>query len=102
MKEGDVLRVMVRGTAVCLVKLQGGLRALEDNCPHQGRSFEGGTCEEGYLICPWHKMRFDPVTGRNKFGMTEAARVLPMEVRNDGVRIALPRKGLVIFGTRLW
>jgi pyruvate oxidase len=102
MKEGDVLRVMVRTTAVCMVKLQGEVHALEDKCPHQGRSFEGGTCAEGHLICPWHKMSFDPVTGRNKFGVTEAVRVFSLEVRNDGIRIALPRKGLVLFGTRLW
>ena len=100
--DGKTLRVMVGGTAICFVRDGGVLRALEDHCPHQGKSFEGGTCEGGYLICPWHKMSFDPVTGRNRFGTTTDARVFPVEERDGEVRIGLPYTSISVFGWKLW
>ena len=50
--EGKLLRVMVGGTAICFVRSAGVLHAVADHCPHQGKSFEAGTCEGGYIICP--------------------------------------------------
>ena len=102
LREGGVLRVSVRGRAICLVNVQGTLHAVEDRCPHQGKSLEGGWCEDGYLVCPWHQMRFDPVTGRNRFGMTEPLGVIPIEIRNNGIFVALPANGFVFLGIRLW
>ncbi len=100
--EGKVLRVMVGGTPICFVRSAGVLRALADHCPHQGKSFEGGTCEGGYLICPWHKMSFDPVTGRNRYGSTTDAQVFPVEERNGEVRIGLPYTSISLFGWKIW
>ncbi len=102
LKEGAVLRVLVRDQGVCFVKLKGTLHALEDKCPHQGKSFEGGTCEGGYLVCPWHKMSFDPVTGSNRYGMTSNAQVYPLEERGGEVRVGLPRGSFTLFGWKLW
>ncbi len=100
--DGGVLRVSVRGRAICLVKLQDKLHAVEDKCPHQGKSFEGGTCEGGYLICPWHKMSFDPVTGRNRYGMTTDVQVFPVEEQEGEVRIGLPYTSISLFGVKIW
>lgn len=102
LRDGAVLRVVVRDHPVCLVKLAGRLHALEDRCPHQGKSLEGGWCEDGHLVCPWHQMRFDPVTGRNRFGMTGPLGVIPVEVRGNEVLVALGGKGFRLFGIRLW
>lgn len=96
------MRVLMSGMAVRFVKRNGVLHALEDKCPHQGKSFEGGTCKDGFLVCPHHKMSFDPATGRNRYGMTENVRVFPVEEHADGVRIGLPAKGFSLFGLRLW
>ena len=100
--EGKLLRVMVGGTAICFVRDAGVLRAVADHCPHQGKSFEGGTCKDGFLICPWHKMSFDPETGRNRFGMTNDVQVFPVEEREGGVHIGLPYTSISVFGWKLW
>lgn len=100
--EGRLLRVMIGGTPICFVRDSGVLRAVVDHCPHQGRSFEGGTCEGGFIICPWHKMSFDPVTGRNRFGMTNDVQVFPVEERGREVRIGLPYTSIRLFGVKLW
>lgn len=102
LEEGLAVRVMVRGTPVCFVKLNGTLHALEDKCPHQGQSFAGGRCAEGDLVCPHHRMRFDPVTGRHRHGMTHDVRVFPVDERGGDVRIGLPYAGFRLFGVRLW
>ena len=100
--EGTTLRVIVRGTAICFVRSAGVLRAVEDHCPHQGKSFEGGKCEGGYLICPWHKMSFDPVTGRNRYAITNDVQVFPVEEIGGTVRIGLPYTSFSLFGFKLW
>ena len=99
---GKVLRVMVGGTAICFVRDAEALRAVADHCPHQGKSFEGGTCVEGYLICPHHKMSFDPVTGRNRHGITTDVQVFPVEEREGEVRIGLRYTSIRLFGWKLW
>ncbi len=100
--EGKTLRVMIGGSAICFVRDSGVLRAVADHCPHQGKSFEGGTCEGGYLICPWHKMSFDPVTGRNRYGSTTDLQVFPVEEREGEVRIGLSYTSISVFGWKLW
>ena len=100
--EGNLLRVKVGGTAICFLRDGGVLRAGEDHCPHQGKSFEGGTCEGGYIICPSHKMSFDPKTGRNRFGMTGDVQVFPVEEREGEVRIGLPYTSISVFGWKIW
>ena len=100
--EGKLLRAMVGGTAICFVRSAGVLRAVADHCPHQGKSFETGTCEGGYIICPWHKMSFDPVTGRNRFSTTNDVQVFPVEEIGRMVRIGLPYTSISLFGVKLW
>lgn len=101
--EGALLRVMVKGRGILFVRMNGVLRALADQCPHQGRSFEGGWCDEGHVVCPWHRFHFDPMTGRNKFGMTSNVEVFPVEELEQGrVRIAFPYTTIRIFGIDLW
>lgn len=102
LSEGSLLRVMVGGTPICFLRDAGVLRAIADHCPHQGKSFEGGRCEGGYVICPWHQMSFDPVTGRNRFGSTADVQVFPVEEREGSVRIALPYTSITVFGWKIW
>ncbi len=100
--EGAVLRVAVGGKNICFARSNGQLYALGDSCPHQGKSFAGGHCEDGFLICPWHRMAFDPATGRNRSGATANAETFPLEHRADGLYIGLPGTGFSLFGIRLW
>lgn len=100
--EGEHVRVLVGGRPLRVVRVRGRLHALLDQCPHQGRSFEGGWCDEGFLVCPWHRFHFDPVTGRSRTGSTANVPVYPVEERPGGVRIGRPYTTLRIFGIDLW
>ena len=100
--EGTLIRAMVKKKAICFVRVNGSLRALLDVCPHQGNSFIGGWCEDGHIVCPHHRMKFDPVTGRNANDATGKAEVFAVEERSDGVYIRLQRPRLRLLGIDLW
>lgn len=100
--EGKMLRVTVNGKTLRFVRLGGTLRAFTDRCPHQGRSFEGGWCEDGHVVCPWHRFHFDPVTGRNKFDATGPLEIFPVEEQPSGIRVGFAYRGLRLFGRRVW
>lgn len=100
--EGEVIRVPVGERALCFARSNSTLFALADSCPHQGKSFESGTCRDGYLVCPWHQMSFDLSTGRNRFGMTANAEVFPLQERGDGLYVGLPGTAFSLFGIRIW
>lgn len=38
--------------------------AFENKCPHQNKSLEGCSINDGAIICPWHKYAFSCETGR--------------------------------------
>ncbi len=99
---GHHLRLRLHGHILRLVRTEAGLFAMEDKCPHQGRSFEGGWCEDGHLVCPWHRFAFDPATGRARRGSTVNIATFPTEQRPDGLYIGLPYGTLRILGVDLW
>ena len=96
--EGQLHRSTVTGDQVCWVRKEGRLHALIDRCPHQGAALSFGWCEDGLLVCPLHRYRFDPVTGRCLDGEGERAEVIPLEIRSDGVYLGRQVVGLRIFG----
>jgi len=102
LREGGLLRVIVQGREVCFVHAGAGLRAVLDQCPHQGKSFQGGWCEEGFLVCPWHQFHFDPNTGRSRHGSTTNLTTFPLENRTDGLYIGFEYTTFSLFGWDLW
>ncbi len=43
----------------------GGVRVMDDRCPHAGGSLSAGHIDDelGCVMCPWHAWPFDPDTG---------------------------------------
>ena len=64
--------------------------ALDNHCPHQGGPLGEGSIEKGLLRCPWHGYDYDPLTGTPPPGFTDAPACFPVEVRADGIYVALP------------
>ena len=88
---GEVTSAVVAGRAVCLARIERGLGALDNRCPHQGGPLGEGTIEDGWLICPWHGYEYDPITGEPPDeGYDDAATPYPVEERAEGVFIELP------------
>ncbi len=102
LEEGAILRVVLRGRGLCLVRHAGGLHALADVCPHQGKRLSGGWMDQGYLVCPWHRFHFDPTTGRARHGVCANAEVFPVRMEGDGVQVGFPYTTLRVFGIDLW
>ena len=71
--EGTMLGVTTpAGERICLIRDGGEVRAVGDECPHQGFALSAGElCGDGTIECVWHGARFDLVTGAVKRGPAE-------------------------------
>jgi nitrite reductase/ring-hydroxylating ferredoxin subunit len=63
--EGTMLGVVTpAGERVCLINDGGEVRAVSDECPHQGFALSSGELVgNGMIECVWHGARFDCRTG---------------------------------------
>lgn len=102
LQEGRLLRTKAGSRALCFVRLAGRLHALADQCPHQGKPLSGGWCEDGWVVCPWHRFHFDPATGKARNGVCANAEVFPLERRKDGWYVGFPYTTLRFLGIDWW
>jgi pyruvate oxidase len=89
--DGRVRPVTVERHTICLTRCGDAYGALDNRCPHQGGPLGEGSIEHGVLRCPWHGYDYDPITGRPPAPFTDAPAAHPVEVRDGGVWVALPR-----------
>lgn len=81
--ENEPLAVEIDGIPVAICKVNGEFYAIEDVCPHQGASYEGGEVEGEILTCPLHGWRANVVTGKSL--EAPAIEIVTYEVRvKDG------------------
>ena len=75
------------GLPICLIKWQGQVTAIADNCTHQ--DFEmalGDVLPDGTIQCAWHGARFDCSSGAVRQGpATDAIQTFPVKI--DGKRV---------------
>ncbi len=90
--DGRVRAVTVDRRTLALCRVGEHFGALDNRCPHQGGPLGEGSIENGWLRCPWHGYDFDPLTGRSPEGLDDAVATFPVDVRDDGVYVKLPRR----------
>ena len=56
---GSVLRLSHPPYDILVANVDGTLFAIEDACPHSGRSLSGGHLEGRCIVCPGHGWRID-------------------------------------------
>jgi pyruvate oxidase len=89
--EGRVTTVAAGHRSIALTRHEGRYGALDNRCPHQGGPLGEGAIENGWLRCPWHGWDYCPTTGRAPGGHEdEGVATFPVEVREDGVWVAVP------------
>lgn len=88
--EGRVTTRYVGPHALAITHHQGRYGALDNRCPHQGGPLGEGSIENGLLRCPWHGFDYDPHDGHPPPPFTDAPSCFAVEVRDDGVYVALP------------
>lgn len=86
--------IYAAGKKICLVKTVKGIFAIEDKCPHNGFSLSRGKCTDDgeAIVCPLHRYAFDFKTGRSRTGAGGAARVFPIEQREDGLFLGVEER----------
>lgn len=61
---GAMAAVEVDGDAVCVARVDAGLFAFDDRCPHRGTPLSLGRLNATTLTCSAHTWEFDVTTGR--------------------------------------
>lgn len=71
---GMLLRLEHAPFHVLLARVGERVHAIEDACPHSGRSLAGGRLDGHVVTCPGHAWQVDVVTGRvvQPAGVTES------------------------------
>jgi nitrite reductase/ring-hydroxylating ferredoxin subunit len=100
--EGSLVRVVVLKRPLAFVRLNGVLRAMDDHCPHQGQPLSGGWVDDGYVVCPFHRMHFDPATGRCRHGLTSNVGIYPVKEDGGDVHVGFAYTTISVFGWKLW
>ncbi len=94
-QDNSLCEITVAGRTICLVRNGQTVRACAAKCPHAGGRIAQGFCSAaGHLVCPLHRYRFDPATGRNVSGEGYHLRTYPVELREEGVFVGLEEAGL--------
>ncbi len=93
-----IMEIRVKGKTLCIGHLEEGFFALQNKCPHaDGRLGQGWCDEEGNVVCPHHRYKFSLRTGKNTSGEGFYADSFPIEEREDGVYVGLPKKKWGVF-----
>lgn len=82
-------KVSAGGKQLCLVNADKGLYAVAATCPHAGADLSKGRCEDGKIICPFHRYQYDLNTGRGAPGQNDFIRTYAVEQRGDGVYVEI-------------
>jgi len=61
---GQIVSVEAKGVKLLLTNVGGEYRAAQRKCPHLGFNLCRGKIEDGAVVCPLHKAKFDLVTGK--------------------------------------
>lgn len=79
------------GKKFCLIYHQEEWFATSSRCPHAGANLGGGWCEDGRLVCPYHRHSFGLKDGKGAVGQHNCISVYRIEKRNDGMYVELPQ-----------
>jgi thiamine pyrophosphate-dependent acetolactate synthase large subunit-like protein/nitrite reductase/ring-hydroxylating ferredoxin subunit len=87
--EGRVKSKTLGLHTLCMSHFEGEYSALSNKCPHQGGPLGEGSIENGMLRCPWHGWDYHPTTGSPPDGYGDCVPTFPVEIRGDGIYVAL-------------
>ena len=86
----DMVGVVCGNTPIALYRLDDGVFATSDRCPHQGAVLSKGCVVQSYVECPAHFALFDIRTGAADGGMTaKGLKTYPTKLEGDAVYVDL-------------
>ncbi len=78
-----IKQIKINGRKICLLRHEGLLYAVQNDCPHAGGILSGGWCEMGHLICPIHRWSYHLKTGRGAEGQGDYIDIYPLKQEED-------------------
>lgn len=88
--ENNMAVVEVKGKKICLARFETQLFAIAYQCPHAGGILANGYIDAiGNVVCPMHRYKFSLRNGYNTSGEGYYLKHWPVEVRSDGVFLAM-------------
>ena len=82
-----VIKVNAGGKPLCLVNADEKVYAFAATCPHAGADLSKGWCDNGKIVCPFHRYQYDLSTGKGAPGQNDFVKTYAVEQRDDGVYV---------------
>jgi nitrite reductase/ring-hydroxylating ferredoxin subunit len=93
------IRVEVEDKILCLTRNEKAFFALDERCPHQKLPItHGGFCENGTIVCPFHRYAWDLKTGREVERRSDNIKLYPVEERENGLFVGIETRSGGWFG----
>lgn len=84
----------MNGRKICIAKFNDSIFAFAYKCPHAGGILADGYIDAlGNVVCPLHRYKYDVRNGRNTSGEGYYLKQWPVEVREDGIYVAVESGG---------
>ncbi len=85
--EGSVCEQFAGELQVCLARVGGQLKAVDNLCPHRQGPLGQGWLEGKAVVCPWHSWAFDLESGSADYPDGERVAVYPVRVDGEDVLV---------------
>lgn len=87
---GALIEIEYEGEPFAICNVDGNIRAIFGECPHQGGPLGQGNLEGPLVTCPWHCWQFDSLTGVCVQGDDVVLETYPVRVEGNDVLVQLP------------
>ena len=89
-KDRPLRQIQIGTLVIALSYRDGGFGAISGICNHAGGPLgDGALNDDGYVVCPWHSMRFHRLTGEARPGIPAAVPRHAVKVENGDLFINL-------------
>ena len=92
--ENNIGIVQLNGKDICIGKYRDTVFAFAYKCPHAGGILADGHIDAlGNIVCPVHRYKYSLENGRNVSGEGYYLKHWPIEIKEDGVYVAVEESG---------
>lgn len=90
MKEDTLYKFSEEGENILLCKTGGTVYAVKNCCSNTALPLDGGTIDQGYLICPWHGCAYRLSDGAMERHPEQQLTLYPLDISDEGeIRVGL-------------
>lgn len=87
--EGQIIEVIIGGTAIAVARIGGQHYAVANTCPHAGGPLGDGKLDGTVVTCPYHGWKFDVTTGVCATQPSLAVRTYRVQIVGNAVCVEL-------------